>query len=85
LKVIPKLAELCQVYPKKFELDNVECDINEPVDGGGYGSIFKGTLNGQAVCIKAVRMYKSGAMRQALKVCHGQPYCDYIDSNMPLT
>jgi hypothetical protein len=68
LRIIPKLAQLARVFPRKYELTSVECDIGQPVDWGGYGTVYKGTLNGQAVGIKTVRVYKTGVRKTALKV-----------------
>jgi hypothetical protein len=46
------------VYPKAFELPVVKCDLSlfGEVEGGGFGAIYKGTLGGRAVCVKAVRI-----------------------------
>lgn len=68
LRLVPKLAGNAQVYPRKYDLTGVECEVDQPVDGGGYGSIYKGTYNGQIVCVKAVRMYQTGAKMTDLKV-----------------
>jgi hypothetical protein len=63
-----KLVKSAQVYPKSFELTGVNCKLAQPVNEGGYGSIYKGELQGHEVCVKAVRMYQVGIAKQKLRV-----------------
>ena len=41
----------------------------EPFAAGGYGDVYKGTLDGTGVCVKRVRVYQDSPQR-ATKVCY---------------
>ena len=41
---------------------------SKPFASGGYGDVYKGTLNGLKVCIKHVRVYIKDGLQKAAKV-----------------
>jgi hypothetical protein len=71
LHLLCKIAKSAQVFPKSIELTGVECNLNQSVNGGGFGEIDKGKFQGETVCVKAVRMYQVSAKKLALRV---RPY-----------
>ena len=40
----------------------------EPFASGGYGDVFKGTLDGSSVCVKRIRVYTHDDPQKAAKV-----------------
>jgi hypothetical protein len=68
LYLLCKIVKSAQIFPKAIELTGVECDLSQPIVEGGFGVIYKGKYQNQAVCVKAVRMYQVGAKKQALRV-----------------
>ena len=42
----------------------------EPFASGGFGDVYKGTLNGSRVCIKRARVYTRDPPKKAIKVCY---------------
>jgi hypothetical protein len=39
-----------------------------PIARGGYGDVYKGLLQGQAIAVKALRIYKTSDLVKLLKV-----------------
>ncbi|KXN83543.1 Serine/threonine-protein kinase HT1 [Leucoagaricus sp. SymC.cos] len=56
LSLLTKLAKSAQVFPGCYELKEVSCDLDMPLYEGGFGVIYKGDYQGQAICVKAIRM-----------------------------
>ncbi|KAJ3559193.1 hypothetical protein NP233_g11329 [Leucocoprinus birnbaumii] len=67
--LLAKIAAFAQVFPRKRELQGIECDFSHPENEGAFGLIYKGRLQGQGqrLCIKAVRMYEKQDSREMLK------------------
>ncbi|KXN84601.1 Serine/threonine-protein kinase HT1 [Leucoagaricus sp. SymC.cos] len=74
LNLLRRIAKSCQVFTKCTELSGVQCDLVNPTnDEGGYGLIYRGVFKGQAVCVKAVRVYNSDAKaRRVLRAQAGE-------------
>ncbi|KXN83965.1 hypothetical protein AN958_00609 [Leucoagaricus sp. SymC.cos] len=73
LHLLAKIAKSSQVFPKRFEITGVQCDVTAtPVNEGGYGYIFKGAYENQVVCVKAVKIYGSGVRDKALRAHAGE-------------
>ncbi|KAF8059593.1 hypothetical protein FPV67DRAFT_362861 [Lyophyllum atratum] len=55
------------LYPMCYELKDIILGNPDPVASGGFGEIFKASLYGQAVCLKAIRVYEHTEMEHVLK------------------
>ncbi|KAJ3570449.1 hypothetical protein NP233_g4399 [Leucocoprinus birnbaumii] len=58
LRALSRLAENSKLYPRCFRLQDIETTGNEPIDGGRFGDIWKGTSHSQLVCVKFLRSYQ---------------------------
>lgn len=61
-----KLCEDSMLYPTCYALQGVE-DVSHK-GGGGFCDIFQGSYEGQALCLKVVRLYKKSKINELLKV-----------------
>jgi hypothetical protein len=68
LHLLAQLARSAQVFPRRCEIADVECDFSQTENEGAFGFIYKGKLRQQIVCVKAVRMYQSKDNRLNLRV-----------------
>ncbi|KXN92901.1 hypothetical protein AN958_08045, partial [Leucoagaricus sp. SymC.cos] len=67
LRLLKKIVKSAQVFPKRTELSGVQCDLTDPSNNlGGYGLIYKGSFEGQKVCVKAVRFDESASKANKL-------------------
>ncbi|KAJ3570292.1 hypothetical protein NP233_g4498 [Leucocoprinus birnbaumii] len=66
-KVLVQLCMAAQVFPKRYEIKQIECDFARPENEGGFGIIYRGTHQGRHVCIKAVRIARLSDNKQRLK------------------
>ncbi|KAG6905046.1 hypothetical protein DXG01_005409 [Tephrocybe rancida] len=60
-RLIVATQRLCTksgLYPVCYELKDIIRDDNGPVTGGGFADIYKGTFEGQVVCLKTIRVYQ---------------------------
>ncbi|KAG6839578.1 hypothetical protein C0991_001359, partial [Blastosporella zonata] len=62
-----RLSNTSNLYPTCYELKNIIQEGQHPVDAGGYADIYKGDFQGQAVCLKAMRMYQNTTIKSFLK------------------
>jgi hypothetical protein len=67
VKVLLKLSRASGLYPKCFVLTGVEIEPH-PIARGGYGDVYKGSLQGQTIAVKALRIYKTSDLEKLLKV-----------------
>jgi len=71
LRELRKICGTCGVLPTSYILTTDPLDIGpEPVDSGGFGDVYRGTLNGLPVCIKRVRAYTKHGPERAVKVLY---------------
>ncbi|KAF8066910.1 kinase-like domain-containing protein [Lyophyllum atratum] len=63
-----RLAAVSGLYPLRYELKGIVYDNQSPVNFGGFADIFKGTLQGQTVCIKALRISEQTDIDYVMKV-----------------
>ncbi|KAG6817146.1 hypothetical protein H0H87_012107 [Tephrocybe sp. NHM501043] len=57
------------LYPACYELKDVLQLSEYPVNSGGFADIYKGVFQGQAVCLKTIRLYQDVQIEHVLKVC----------------
>ncbi|KAF8071438.1 kinase-like domain-containing protein [Lyophyllum atratum] len=62
-----RLSKKSQLYPVCYDLRDVVQEGDDPVAAGGFADIYKGTFQGQAVCMKAVRIYRNTDIEHFLK------------------
>ncbi|KAF8054329.1 kinase-like domain-containing protein, partial [Lyophyllum atratum] len=62
-----RLSAGSSLYPVCYELKDVVRGDQFPVTAGGFADIYKGTLYGQEVCIKAIRVYERDQVDHILK------------------
>ncbi|KAG6907411.1 hypothetical protein DXG01_009023 [Tephrocybe rancida] len=55
------------LYPVCYELRDVVQDNQDPVAGGGFADIYKGSFGGQVVCLKTIRVYQDSQLEHVLK------------------
>ncbi|KAG6908633.1 hypothetical protein DXG01_003811 [Tephrocybe rancida] len=55
------------LYPICYELKDVVREDQDPVTGGGFADIYKGSFGGQAVCLKTLRVYQDTQIKHVLK------------------
>ncbi|KAG6824397.1 hypothetical protein H0H92_006974 [Tricholoma furcatifolium] len=55
------------LYPTSYELKDVVQVSQHPVNSGGFADIYKGNLQGQAVCLKTIRLYEDSEIKSLLK------------------
>ncbi|KAJ3551572.1 hypothetical protein NP233_g13059 [Leucocoprinus birnbaumii] len=70
--LLSKLAKSAQVFPRSLEITGVQCDLTAPLTEGGFGYIYKGEYKGEAICVKAARLYERGVNTQTLKAHAGE-------------
>ncbi|KAJ7580706.1 kinase-like domain-containing protein [Mycena floridula] len=63
--LISKLCNACDDFPQSVFLDTVQISGDTIIGKGGFGDIYKGTLDGHPVVIKRVRMYQGQLDDQA--------------------
>ncbi|KAG6816780.1 hypothetical protein H0H87_003043 [Tephrocybe sp. NHM501043] len=62
-----RLSTKSGLYPTCYDLKGVTQDSVEPVTGGGFADIYKGSFRGQAVCLKTIRIYQDSQLQHVLK------------------
>ena len=68
-----ELRRICGVrgiLPTSYTLspDHLKID-SSPFVAGGFGDLYKGTLDGSPVCVKRMRVYLRDGPEKAVKVC----------------
>jgi hypothetical protein len=54
LHILAGLTKNAQVFPESLKLDNILCESNPLIYSGTHGDIYKGSYDGEDVCIKAI-------------------------------
>ncbi|EKM75609.1 hypothetical protein AGABI1DRAFT_46199, partial [Agaricus bisporus var. burnettii JB137-S8] len=68
LSLLRQLVKSAQVFPRCYDLVEVQFDSNQVREGGSFADIFQGQYREQKVCVKAVRVFQKDANAQMLKV-----------------
>jgi hypothetical protein len=73
-KCLRELRSICGtrgILPTSYTLppDSLSVDPG-PFTQGGYGDVYRGTLNGSRVCIKRMKVYTRDDPQKAAKVCY---------------
>ncbi|KAG6834221.1 hypothetical protein H0H93_011080 [Arthromyces matolae] len=61
-----RLAADSNIFPTCYSLDDVETNGDFPVAVGSYADIYKGTFQGQVVCIKIPRVFRESEIQGAI-------------------
>jgi hypothetical protein len=69
---IRKLASHSGRIPRVLFLEDILCHEGDPLCGGGFADVWKGSRNGNAVAIKRLRIFKpwTGQKHKLIKVAH---------------
>lgn len=62
-----RLAKYSGLYPECLRLDGVKMS-DRPVAAGSFGDVYKGTLRGQAIAVKMVKLYEKSDVVRLLRV-----------------
>ncbi|KAJ7737465.1 kinase-like domain-containing protein [Mycena maculata] len=65
-KALVRLSKASGLHPTCFRLSGLEKE-GEQVGGGGYGDIWKGAVEGRCVAVKAMRIFRDGDVKDALR------------------
>ena len=80
-KCLRELRHLCgirTVLPTSYIVSPSRLIIGgQPAASGGSGDIYQGTLDGEDVCVKRVRVYSKDGPKQATKVRHRRHFSPY--------
>ncbi|KXN80646.1 Mitogen-activated protein kinase kinase kinase 12 [Leucoagaricus sp. SymC.cos] len=68
LSLVRVIAKNFRIFPAGCELNEVQCDLSNPLTEGGYANIIKGEYKGQLICVKAVRLCSAGDNTTSLRV-----------------
>jgi len=73
-KCLRELGSICGargILPTSYTLSSQLLNVGpDPFASGGYGDVYKGTLDGEKVCVKRVRVYLKDDSQRATKVCY---------------
>ena len=76
-KCLRELRSICgnmTMLPTSYTLSSGLIIDPEPFNAGGFGDVYRGTLNGSPVCAKRVRMYVEHDQKESAKVCFRRHY-----------
>jgi len=62
-----RLSKRNNLYPKYFALEGVTVIGNDPVAGGSFADIYKGSFKNQLVCLKMVKVFESSQVDYIVK------------------
>ncbi|KAG6872450.1 hypothetical protein C0995_009707 [Termitomyces sp. Mi166 len=62
-----RLSRHSGLYPKCYNLQDVEMVESDPIAAGSFADIYKGCFLGQAVCLKVIRVYQTSHVQSFLK------------------
>lgn len=63
---VQKIARSKMILPPRMVIDNLKRVGKNPVDGGGFADVWKGTVQNDQVCLKVLRIFTSNMDRQKL-------------------
>ncbi|KAG6864765.1 hypothetical protein C0991_007291, partial [Blastosporella zonata] len=62
-----RLSRRAGLYPKCYNLEDIEMVEDHPVAAGSFADIYKGRFLGQSVCLKVIRVYQTSHVQSFLK------------------
>ncbi|KAF9441592.1 kinase-like protein [Macrolepiota fuliginosa MF-IS2] len=69
LTALIRLSTTSGLYPRSFTLKSVDLHIGKtPIASGHFGEILEGTIQGQRICVKVIKLYQRSHIMNALKV-----------------
>ncbi|KAJ7578207.1 kinase-like domain-containing protein [Mycena floridula] len=67
LRNLRKIIKTFNILPPSFVVRDIVVEGNRPLSGGGFADVYKGSLKGQDVCLKVLRLFtQSIEMREKL-------------------
>ncbi|TEB31935.1 kinase-like protein [Coprinellus micaceus] len=67
LKALLRLSKSTGLYPSRLHLGNVVQKGHSPVAGGGFGDVYRGSVNNHDVAIKVFRVFSATNMEKFKK------------------
>ncbi|KAH7919823.1 kinase-like protein [Leucogyrophana mollusca] len=67
IKILVELSKRSGLYPQRLVLPNIDIRGNQ-VNGGTFGDVWKGDLNGRPIAVKKMRVFGSRRVRALMKV-----------------
>ncbi|KAK1223481.1 Receptor-interacting serine/threonine-protein kinase 1 [Marasmius sp. AFHP31] len=67
LQLMLRLSKRSNLYPECLSISNVDRISERPIDGGGFGDVWKGKIDGQFVCLKVVKVYLVSDVQKLLR------------------
>ncbi|KAK1233933.1 Rho guanine nucleotide exchange factor [Marasmius sp. AFHP31] len=67
LKLMLRLSKRSGLCPTCLNINHVERIGERPIDGGGFGDVWKGKIDDQLVCLKVVKVYLMSDVQKLLK------------------
>ena len=62
------LSRASGLYPECMVLKGIQFVGEDAIAGGGYGDVWKGLLNGEALAVKVIKVYQRSDLVKLLKV-----------------
>ncbi|KAK1223480.1 hypothetical protein PQX77_013638 [Marasmius sp. AFHP31] len=69
LRLMLRLSERSGLCPNCLNINNVKKIGEYPIDGGGFGDVWKGMIDDQLVCLKVAKVYLVSDMQKLIKEC----------------
>ncbi|KAH7918869.1 kinase-like protein [Leucogyrophana mollusca] len=66
VKTLVELSKRSGLYPQRLLLPNIDIR-GDQVDGGTFGDVWKGDLDGRPVAVKKMRVFRSSEVRELMK------------------
>jgi len=66
VRALIKLSKASGLFPDCLVLKGIQVD-GDPVEGGGFGDVYKGRFGGQVIALKVLKVYQKSDMQKLLK------------------
>lgn len=85
-KILVKLSENCGILPAALQISGVTNRCIDPINGGGFGDIFRASYGGEMVALKCLRNFQVHEKRELVhRVCFSLlPLPHYQLNSIPL-
>ena len=69
MNALLRLSSKSELYPGVLLQKEVTLESEDPLASGQFGDIWKGTLHGQTIAVKVLKLYMTSDLLQHFKVC----------------